>query len=141
MKTKNKRRAFFANKLHKELFLLIFLSILLPSGIITVALYYLIFNIVASQFGIPEAIAYNLIPAANKVVFILLTVAPVSILAILVFAHRVTHKIVGPYERIIRELDECIDGKRKTHLVIRKADRFLPLVNSINKLLDKVKKG
>ena len=140
-KRKNKRKKFFANKMHRDIFLFVFLASLLPAIIVTICLYYLIFSVTASQFAFPEAIAYNIIPAARKVILILLVTAPVSILVILIFAHKITHTIIGPFDRIVKELDECIKGTREEHITIRKTDKFWPLVNRINKLLDKFKKG
>jgi len=133
----NKRKKFFANKLHKEIFFVVFFASILPAAIVTVLLYYLIFGIVANQLGIPEAIAYNIIPAAKKVTTILAVSVPVSILIILISALKISHKIVGPFDRITRELDENLKGKRKGHIILRKKDKFRPLVDRINKLLDK----
>ncbi|MFC1666566.1 hypothetical protein ACFL0P_01660 [Candidatus Omnitrophota bacterium] len=139
MNKQSRRKKVFANKMHREIFLLVFLASLLPALIVTVCLYYLIFNITAQQFGIPEAIAYNIIPAARKVILILWLVAPISILTILIFAYKISHRIIGPFDRIVRELDECIDGKKQGHVAIRKADKFRPLVDRINKLLDRLR--
>ena len=137
---KNRRRQFFANKIHRDICLLVFLASLLPTIIVTICLYVLIFNITARQFAIPEIIAYNIIPAARQVTVILLSTAPACILVILIFAYKLTHKIVGPFDRVLRELNECMEGKRKGPIVIRKSDKFWPLVNSINVLLDKLDK-
>lgn len=135
---KNKRkRWFFANKLHRQTLLLVFLAAFVPTIVVAFCLYYLIFNITASEFGIPEIIAYNIIPAAQKVSTILLIAAPITIFIILFFAYKITHKIFGPFDRIIRELDEHIAGKRKGHIILRKGDKFQPLAERINKLLDK----
>ncbi len=139
MNKKNKRRRFFANKMHKDIFTLVFFAALLPALIVMVCLYYLIFNITAEQIAIPEAIAYNLIPAAKRVILILLFLTPISILTILILTKKITHKIIGPFDRIVRELDECIKGKRRGHLIIRKGDKFKPLVDRINKLLDRLR--
>jgi len=133
----NKRKKFFANKLHKEIFFVVFFASILPATIVTVLLYYLIFGIVANQLGIPEAIAYNIIPAARKVTTILAVAVPVSILIILISALKISHRIVGPFDRITRELDENLKGKRKGHIILRAKDKFRPLVDRINKLLDK----
>ena len=138
-KIREKRKKLFANKMHRDIFLLILLASLLPAIIVAICLYYLIFSVTASQFAIPEAIAYNIIPAAKKVTFILLVAAPISILVMLIFVYKITHKIIGPFDRIVQELDECMKGKREGRIVIRKADKFWPLVQRINKLLDKLK--
>ena len=139
MKKGNKRKKGFANKLHREIFLLVFLAAFLPAGIVAISLYYLIFGVTAEQFGIPEIIAYNIIPASRKVTAILLLATPVSIFTILILAYKISHKIIGPFDRIIKELNERIEGKRKGHIQIRKTDKFRPLVDRINKLLDKLK--
>ncbi len=126
--------------MHLEIFLLIALAALLPTTIVGISLYYLIFGVTAAQFGIPEAIAYNIMPAARTVISILLFATPVSILIILALTYKISHKIIGPFDRIVRELDECIEGKKEGPIVIRKDDKFQPLVEKINKLLDKIKK-
>ena len=137
MNKSNKRKRFFANVLHRNLFLLVTLAALLPTALTVVFLYHLIFGITAEEFAIPEAIAYTLIPAANRVITVLWTTMPIFILIILILAYKVTHKIVGPYDRIVRELSEFVEGKRKGPIVVRKGDKFHPLVEKINKLLGK----
>ena len=140
MKTKNnKRYRTFANKLHREIFLTVLAAALLPCFIVTIALYYLIFNVMSGQLGIPEAIAYNIIPAARKVSLYLILAAPASVFVILILAYKITYRLIGPFDRIVRELDECVKGKKLDHIVIRKKDKFQPLVNNINKLIDKRK--
>ena len=141
MSNKNERRKkSFANKMHRDVFLLIFLASLLPALIVAICLYYLIFSVTASQFAIPEAIAYNIIPAAKRVTLILLIAAPVSILIILILVYKITHAIIGPFDRIVSELDEYLKGEKKGRILIRRADKFWPLVYRINKLLDRLHK-
>jgi len=140
MEKKTRRRQFIANKLHGELFVLVFISALVPTIITTVSLFFLIFHITAEQIGIPEAIIYSIIPAAQKVIFILVTILPIAILIMLAVAYFVTHKIVGPFDRVVRELNDCICGKKKTPIVLRRNDRFWPLVDKINTLLDRANK-
>lgn len=139
--SKNARKKVFANKLHREIFLIVFAAAVIPTIVITAGLYCLIFEVVALQLGIPEAIAYNILPAAQKVLAILSIAVPIVIIIILLFAHKVAHTIVGPFDRIIRELDESLEGKKDGHIVIRKSDKFCPLVERINKLLDRPKTG
>ena len=137
MNKKNRRKRFFANKIHLEIFLLVFLAAVLPAAIVAIALYYLIFGVMANQFAIPEIIAYNILPAAEKVVIILLVATPISILILLFLTYKITHKIIGPFDRIIRELDECVNDKRQGPIVIREGDKFQILVEKINDLLNK----
>ncbi len=137
---RNRRKRFFANNIHKEIFLLVFFAALIPVFITTILLYYLIFNITAEQVGIPEAIAYNLLPAAQRVIGILLVTTPGAIILMLIFAYQISHRIIGPYDRIIREIDENLKGTRHGPIVLRQGDKFWPLVNLINELFDQSRK-
>lgn len=132
------RRQFFANKIHRELFLLFFCVSVVPVLIATVILSYLIFGIMAEQMLFPEAIAYNIFPAAKKVLLILFVALPILIALLLILAYKITHKIVGPFDRITRELGEYVEGKKKGHIDLRKGDKFWPLVNQINLLIDRL---
>ncbi len=134
-------KQFFANQMHREIFWLFFLALFIPTVITTVSLFYLIFNITAQELGIPEAIAANILPAAQKVTVILLVALPVTTVIILILAYKVTHRIVGPFDRVVRELDEHLKGTRDGHISLRKNDKFWPLVNRINTLLDKLRKS
>ncbi|UCC95296.1 MAG: hypothetical protein JSW40_00685 [Candidatus Omnitrophota bacterium] len=136
----NRRRRMFANKLHKQTLSLVFCVALIPTLICTVCLFYLIFGITAMQIGIPEAIAYNVIPAARQVTVIILIALPIAVTVIFFFVRKITHTIVGPFDRIVRELDEIIQGTRKGPIVVRKNDKFLPLVERVNVLLERLSK-
>ena len=138
-KQSNRRRKFFANKMHREIFFLVFWACLLPTIITAVFLFYLIFYITSEQIGIPEAIAYNILPSAQRVTSILLIILPIVIAIILFLSFRLTHRLVGPFDRIVRELDEFIQGKRSARIHIRENDKFRPLVDKINVLLERQK--
>ena len=135
----NRRKRFFANKLHRSTFFMIFMTSLIPMLIVTILLYYLIFQITAEEFGIPEVIAYNLIPAARKVTLILLIASPISVLLLMFMAHKLTHQMFGPFDRILRELDQRIETNSHDPVGVRKNDKFMPLVERINKVLARIK--
>ena len=128
----------FANSLHREMFALFFFVSLIPALMISIMLFYLIFYITADQIGIPESIAYNILPAAKKVIQIMLLTTPLAITIILIIAHKVTHRIIGPFDRVVRELDECLSGQRKGPIMLRRNDKFWPLVEKINRLLERI---
>lgn len=107
--------------------------------IAVICLYYLIFNIVASEIGIPEAIGYALIPAAKRAALIAIVGFFVSVVLIWMWALIVSHRLVGPLERLCRELDERITGKKKGYIYFRKADYLAILVGRINLLLERLK--
>jgi hypothetical protein len=133
----NRRKQLFANKLHRDTFVMILLSSVLPLFLVTIALYYLVFQITAEEVAIPEVIAYTLIPAARKVIMILLLSTPAIIITLMVIAHRLTHSLLGPFDRIVRELDDRLKNNKKDPITLRKGDKFVPLVERINKLLQR----
>ncbi|MFH1782486.1 MAG: hypothetical protein ABH848_02595 [Candidatus Omnitrophota bacterium] len=136
---KNRRRKFFANKLHREIFSLVFLASIVPAGIITIAMYYLVFNVTSNQIMIPEMIAYHIIPAARKVTKFLIVSMPIATIIMLFVAYKVSHNIIGPFDRISDDLDKRLSEGKYEHIKIRNSDKFSPIVHKINRLLDKIK--
>ena len=50
----------------------------------------------------------------------------------------ITHKLVGPYERVLKELDEVIEGKKHSPIIARKGDElFQEILKRINALIVK----
>jgi len=140
-KIKNRRmRQFFANKMHRQMFMLVFLATLVPTMITAIALFYLMFNVTADQLIFPEMIATNLFPAAQRVIIIISIATPIAVIFILIFAHHVTHRTVGPFDRILRELDQILEGTKQDKIVLRSKDKFSPLVDKINQLVEKTKR-
>jgi hypothetical protein len=134
----NQRNFFICNKFQKKILILVFFSVIIPVVLTVVCLYYLIFNVTANEMVFPEAIADNIIPAAKKVATIVLVLVPFSLLMTFWWAYHVSHKLVGPLNRLYRELDERIAGKTKAHIRFRKGDYLLELTHKINALLDKL---
>ena len=121
----------------KKLLLLIFASAVIPTAIVATALYYLIFNLLAWQIGIPEAIAYNLIPVVKKINLIILVSLPIIFFLIWVIALELSHRVSGPLFRLERELEERIAGKGQGHIRLRPKDELKVLVDKINRLLNR----
>ncbi|MCX5701975.1 MAG: hypothetical protein NTW64_03225 [Candidatus Omnitrophica bacterium] len=140
IKPKNMRKRIFANKFHKDIFLLLFMASLIPTLAVTAYLYHLILTVIALKID-ERVLQYNLVFAVNKATLILIITAPVIILGMLLFTNGLTHSIVGPFDRLIDELDKHIEGKKEGGISIRRNDKFRPLVDKINKLLDRLKKG
>jgi len=76
---------------------------------------------------------YNLIlPVLGVVVaaMLLLTVA---------WAYHVTHRVIGPHERVVHELDEVLSGNQKDPIVARQGDElYEELLQRINALIKKL---
>lgn len=120
-----------------KLLILIFASAIIPTAVVSAVLYYLIFNLLAWHIGIPEIIAYNLIPVLRKINLIILLSLPVIFLLIWLMAMELSHRISGPLFRLERELEERIAGKSQGHISLRPKDELKTLVDKINKLLNK----
>ena len=137
MNKERRRKKFIGSSAQKRLLLLIFFSAIIPAGIAAFCLYYLIFNMLAWQMGIPENIAYNLLPVARKINLIILFSFPVSIVVILLIALELSNKMLGPLIRLENELDERIAGEKDEPIQIREKDVLKPLIDKINRLLYK----
>lgn len=135
MRENKRRKKFVGTPLQKKLLILIFASAVIPAAVIAVCLYYLIFNLMVWQIGIPEAIGYNLIPVVRQVNLAILIALPVILLVIWLIALELSHRIAGPLLRLEKELDERISGEKSGHIALRKKDELRPLVERINKLM------
>jgi len=136
---RERRKFFFANKMHRDLFVIIFCAAVIPTVITAILMYYLIFYITSREIGIPETIAAHLIPAARQVTVILWLMVPSVIAIILYIAHKIAHQILGPFDRIVRELDKFISGTGSGKIILRDNDKFQPLVDRINILLERLR--
>lgn len=138
MKIENKRKKkFIGTSVQKKTLFLVFIAAALPTVITGACLYYLIFNMMASQLGIPEAIAYNVIPVARKINIIIAVALPITLAAIWLMALEFSNRIAGPIYRLERELDKVISGERVSHIRLRKNDELKVLADKINKLINK----
>jgi len=79
------------------------------------------------------------IPTTKLAVSFVLMILPLSYLAIIYFSLRISNKLVGSMERILKELDEIIEKREKKHLTVRKGDDLVQeLLKRINLLIDKM---
>jgi len=118
---------------------LLMVSMLVPIIFVGACLYYLIFNILAEQLGIPEYIAYNLLPAIQKINVILMIGVPPLVLVLFTWGVILSHRLIGPIERLKREIDAIsAEGNYGKRVHLRKYDDVKPIADSINKLLDRI---
>lgn len=140
IKKKECRSCFcIANRFQRKILTLVFFSTVVPMGVGVICIYYLIFNIMATEIGIPEAIGYALIPAARRTAFVAVIGFLISVFLLWMWALAVSHRMAGPLERLCRELDERISGKRKGHIFFRKKDYLAIIAGRINTLLERLK--
>ena len=135
-------RIFFLarNKLERRYLRLIALSIILPTLIVGGCLYYIIFNLMAEQLGIPEVIAYHLIPVVEKVNLVLIVSLPIIFTILFSIGLVLSRRLAGPIERLEEELKEITQKGEPKRISLRKNDTLKPLVDDINALLDRLKK-
>lgn len=126
------------NKLERHYLRLIALSIILPTLITGGCLYYVIFNLMAEQLGIPEVVAYHLLPVVEKVNLILMVSLPLLFLILFFIGVILSRRLVGPIERLEKELKEVVSGNLSKRLKLRRNDTLKPLVDDINTLLDRI---
>lgn len=83
----------------------------------------------------PWAVEFNRI---NRFVPAVLSLLVVALVVVIIWAWYISYKLLGPYERILRELDEMVSDKIDHQLDTRKGDlMFDELVKRINALLGK----
>ena len=128
------------NPLQTKYLVLILISILLPLFIVAGCLYYLLFQIMAEQLAIPEAIAYNLFPVVERINFLLLLGVPPMVILLFIWGVVLSHRLIGPLERLENDLRKISDGDYSTRLRIRKDDDLRPIADVINKIIDKLER-
>lgn len=125
----------------KYLYLLM-VSMLVPVIFVCGCLYFLIFNVMARQIGIPEYVAYGLMPVIREINLILLVGFPPLAILLFVWGVMLSHRFAGPLERLKRDMDTISrEGDYKMRLKVRKHDDIKPLADAINKVLDRVCEG
>jgi len=137
MKNRKRTKKYLGTRIQKKLLLLVFASAAIPMTVVAISLYYLIFNMLAWQLVIPEAIAFNLMPVLRKVNLLLLISIPLILLIVWIIALELSHRLAGPVYRIERELEEISEGKKSGPLKLRRKDELKPLVDKINKIICK----
>ena len=111
----------------------------MPLFLVGGCLYYLIFQIMAEQLAIPESIAYNLIPVVKKMNFLIIVGMPPIVLLLFAWGMIITHRLIGPLERLTRDLRRISEGDYSIQLKLRKNDDLRPIADLINKIINKLK--
>ena len=113
-------------KLQGHLLWLVFCSMAVPTlalGVLVLVLLRYPFDLFAG--GTPEE-------TRARVLLVLCIAAPVVFIGLLSWAFFLTNRIVGPVERMIRELDERLRGTASGPIILRPKDLLRPLAEKIN---------
>ena len=113
-----------------QLIWMVFTAVAIPTLIFGGSLYLLI-----ARLSGPNASPspHEVIVDVTRYVAILF---PVSMALLLAWVFHGTNKIVGPLDRMMRELDERIRGNKSGPIVLRPGDRLIPLADKINALIE-----
>jgi len=136
MKLDKRKGKLIGTPLQRKTLILVFSAAVVPTAIVGLCLYYLIFNMLAQQLGFPEAIAYNLLPVARKVNLVILIALPITLFIIWVLALELSHRIAGSLYRLENELEARISGSKKGAIHLREKDELKSLADKINKLIN-----
>lgn len=115
------------------------LNIIISASLITITILalcvsYLYYDVTNSIINPSQEI-----PDTKLTILTILLVLPLIFLLVIVWAYTITNKLVGAFDRILKELDEVIAGKQKRHLSVRKGDELAEeVVRRINLLIDRL---
>ena len=138
---------FHLNKFQKRLLFPVIIICIISSTILVFAMLYLYYIgehfallVSAERQDLQWAIPWFLdLGRYNLIIPVLMLVIAGMLVLMVCWAYHVTHRIIGPHERVIRELDEVIAGTRKEPIIARKGDdAFQELLKRINTLIKKL---
>jgi len=85
---------------------------------------------------IPEAVAVTLLPAMKKVNIAIAVAGPILFLMILRMLLIYSNRIIGPVQRLEKQLDRFIAGDRSIRIATRKNDELKNFVTKVNSVLE-----
>ncbi len=146
--SKNKRSLFLhVNRFQQYLLYPVLLTCLLACGISFYSLYYIHYidnhllvacNIDFNRLEREIPWIMNIRNFNTAIPFFLMTICLMLFLMIF-WLYYVSNKLVGPYERVLRELDEVVAGKHKNPIGLREGDDlFKELLKRINPIIAKL---
>lgn len=136
---RKRRRQIIVNpKVQYKLLLLILVSVLIPTLLTFLSLFFLIQSIVI-EAQIESEVVYNSLIFLNHKIFAILVCGFLCITVLLItWSLLFIHRIVGPLFRLEKELDKMISGKKISKISFRKYDSFTSLAEKFNVLIDRL---
>ncbi|MBF0483798.1 MAG: hypothetical protein HQL25_03720 [Candidatus Omnitrophica bacterium] len=84
---------------------------------------------------------YSANPGLGQLRFIIpsfLFILVVAFVLVIVWQCKLSNSVVGAFSRVIREMDEVLDGKRKGPIIVRQRDEmFYEIVQRVNAFIEK----
>ena len=84
-------------------------------------------------------IASDKILTLKTIILAILFVIPLAFYFITIRAYKVSNRLLGCFERILKELDDVAEGKQKKHIHVRPDDELAgDLLKKINAIIDRL---
>ncbi|MCG3175997.1 MAG: hypothetical protein MOGMAGMI_00935 [Candidatus Omnitrophica bacterium] len=131
-----RKKYWMGHPLQSKYLLFTLIVMLTPALLVTGCLYALIFRLLERQIAFPEAVASNVIPVIEQVNGILLVALPVVVAVGAILAVRISHRLVGPVQRLESELDRLASGRSKEPIRMRSTDDLKGVAERINRLMN-----
>ncbi|MBF0253301.1 MAG: hypothetical protein HQL29_05730, partial [Candidatus Omnitrophica bacterium] len=88
----------------------------------------------------PHSISSTALQVSRHTGIILISALPFIMGILLFISYRVAHMILGPIDRISKEVQDKHQGIKKDHIKLRSDDKLHNLVKKINSIFDKADK-
>ncbi len=129
-----KRNIFRTSKFQRPILNIMISIAIVMLILITTSLAFLYQDITFSMYSPEKVIA---ITKATIVIFVF--ILPLILLGGIFWAYTVSQRLVGPFERILGELDDVIANNKKKHIHVRKNDELANEVTKrINAIIDRL---
>jgi len=94
----------------------------------------------ADRLLLPDVIARDLVPVIHRINLILMVGLPVVFVVMLTWAIILSHRFIGPLERLEEDIRRINEGDYSVRLQIQEDHDLRPIANVINNLVDKLNK-
>lgn len=121
-----------------QLLSLLLISILVPVFFVGSLIYLFIFRALSQAPVPPGSAPFDLYPVMMRTNLVI-SIGFIPLFLLLFFwGVIVTHRITGPTQRLRREIERIAEsGDFRARLSVRKNDYMKPLIDAVNKMLDK----
>lgn len=134
-----RKRYWVGHPLQTKYLIFTLVVMLAPAALVTGCLYTLIFTLMEREMVFPEAVASNVMPVVSQVNQVLVISLPVCLVLGGVLAVRISHRLVGPVQRLEAELDRVLGGDSDQPIRMRATDDLRGVADRINRLLKRAR--
>ena len=136
MKVQRSRFSFRMSPLEARYLRVILMAMIVPTTFAVAMIYFAVWENLAREMLVPEAIATVLSPAFDNTTRLLLISLPVVFTIMLLYAAVLSNRLLGPLQRIERDLTRIArSGDFSERVMIREKDELRRLVRAINRVI------